>query len=241
VCPPELFDHLAARLPDRARVVEIGCGTGQATVPLAERGSEVVAVELGERLAAFARAKLARFPGVEVVHASFEEWQPPSVFDAVVAVNAFHWVDPGVRWAKARSVLRERGIAAVVTSSYVVPSDADRFWTDVQDDYQAVGAARIEPAEMHPIPWATTARRWTRAASSTCLDVKRYLWQVGFTAARYRELLETSSWHKALPEPARRELLARIQRRVAAQPGGAITATLAATLTLGRRRAGSAA
>ena len=35
--PTEVFDDLVAlaQLPDRARVVEIGCGTGQGTRPLA--------------------------------------------------------------------------------------------------------------------------------------------------------------------------------------------------------------
>ena len=49
VCPPRLFDDLVrlAGLGPRARVAEIGCGTGQATVPLAERGMTVTAVELG--------------------------------------------------------------------------------------------------------------------------------------------------------------------------------------------------
>ena len=59
--PPELFDDLVAlaRLPERARLLEIGPGTGQATVPLAERGYAVVAVELGAGLAAVARRNLA--------------------------------------------------------------------------------------------------------------------------------------------------------------------------------------
>jgi 16S rRNA A1518/A1519 N6-dimethyltransferase RsmA/KsgA/DIM1 with predicted DNA glycosylase/AP lyase activity len=47
-------------------VLEIGCGTGQATVPLAERGSRIVAVELGPAMAAVARRNLARFPAVQV-------------------------------------------------------------------------------------------------------------------------------------------------------------------------------
>src|SRR5271169_3624675 len=40
VCPPQLFDDLIdlAGLEAGGRVIEIGCGTGQATVPLAERG-----------------------------------------------------------------------------------------------------------------------------------------------------------------------------------------------------------
>ncbi len=59
--PPELFDDLAdmARLRSGSRVLEIGCGTEQATRPLAERGYKVVAVEIGPELAALARRKLA--------------------------------------------------------------------------------------------------------------------------------------------------------------------------------------
>ena len=61
VCPPQLFDDLVrlAGLAPGDRVADIGCGTGQATVPLAERGMAVTAVELGAGLAAVARRRLA--------------------------------------------------------------------------------------------------------------------------------------------------------------------------------------
>lgn len=64
VCPPALFDDLVplAALQPGARVLEIGCGTGQATLPLAERGLHITAVELGAQLAARARQRLAAFP-----------------------------------------------------------------------------------------------------------------------------------------------------------------------------------
>jgi 16S rRNA A1518/A1519 N6-dimethyltransferase RsmA/KsgA/DIM1 with predicted DNA glycosylase/AP lyase activity len=73
--PPVLFDDLArlAGVGPGCRVLEIGPGTGQATVPLAERGCRVVAVELGEGLAAVARRNLAGFRGVQVVTAAFED------------------------------------------------------------------------------------------------------------------------------------------------------------------------
>jgi hypothetical protein len=41
-----------------AKVLEIGCGTAQATVPLARRGYHVLCVELGDNLATIARGKL---------------------------------------------------------------------------------------------------------------------------------------------------------------------------------------
>ncbi len=61
--PEEVFEDLATlgRLRPRSRILELGCGTGQATVPLAKRGFEVVAVELGAGLADVARRNLAAF------------------------------------------------------------------------------------------------------------------------------------------------------------------------------------
>jgi 16S rRNA A1518/A1519 N6-dimethyltransferase RsmA/KsgA/DIM1 with predicted DNA glycosylase/AP lyase activity len=62
--PAEVVDDVvtASRLRRGSRVLEIGCGTGQLSVPLAQQGAELVAVELGPNLAAIARRNLADFP-----------------------------------------------------------------------------------------------------------------------------------------------------------------------------------
>lgn len=63
-----------------------GCGTGQATAPLAQRGGRVVAVELGPETAAVARRNLAAFPTVQVLTSAFEDWPLPiEPFDLVFA------------------------------------------------------------------------------------------------------------------------------------------------------------
>src|SRR6478609_4514695 len=76
--PPQLFTDLATRadLGPRSQVLEIGCGTGQATLPLAQLGCDVVAMDLSLDMAAIARRNLAQFPNVTVVAAAFEDWQP---------------------------------------------------------------------------------------------------------------------------------------------------------------------
>src|SRR5256714_9864166 len=124
--PPELFDDLVAYacLARGARVLEIGCGSGQATIPLAERGLEVVCVELGAGLAAVARRKLAGFPRVEVVHAVFEAWEAEEAsFDAVVAFTAFHWLDPQGKYANPARLLRPGGTHAVTETAHVQVED----------------------------------------------------------------------------------------------------------------------
>ena len=47
--PGALFDDILsyANLPQNARILEVGCGTGQATLPLARRGYAIDCIEPG--------------------------------------------------------------------------------------------------------------------------------------------------------------------------------------------------
>lgn len=95
--PDALYADLPALtgLRPPARLLEVGCGPGKATLPLARMGFPVTAVELGPALADEARRRLGRFPRVSVVTSSFEDWEPSqdACFDLVYAATAWHWVD----------------------------------------------------------------------------------------------------------------------------------------------------
>ena len=118
--PEQLLDDACAvaGLGPGSAVLEIGSGTGHATLPPARRGCSVVCVELGRQLAAVARTKLARFPRVAIVTAPFETWTPPHrAFDAVFAASSWHWLDPDVRYVKAAALLRPGGALAIVRAA----------------------------------------------------------------------------------------------------------------------------
>src|SRR6266571_2499952 len=201
VCPPQLFDDLIdlAGLGAGDRVLEIGCGTGQATVPLAERGLAVTAVELGAGLAAVARRRLAGFPAAEVVTSAFEDWTPPGTpFDAVVAVSSLHWIDPRLRYRKPHGLLRFGGTMAVAGCLWARPAEAERFWTDVQEDYRAVGFEGRPP----PPPAKIGPRHFPPEADGFFEEVAslRYPFQVLYQAEDYLANLATQSGAYALGE-----------------------------------------
>jgi SAM-dependent methyltransferase len=236
--PPAVFDDLTAlaRLPEAARLVEIGCGTGQATLPLAERGFRVTGVELGPELAATARRKLAAFPAVEIVNASFETWDPSRAgFDAVVAFTAFHWIEPELRYEKSARLLRDGGTLAVVSTHHVLPEDGDAFFTEVQEDYDAV----FPPDDRGPMPRPEAVRdigdEIDASGHFRNVAVRRYPWDVIYPADEYIALIDTYSNHRALDERARRRLYERIRRRIEARPGGKVRKAYLATLNIARR------
>ncbi len=84
-----------AEVPPAGRVLEVGAGTGQLTLPLVERGFNVTALEPGPRMAALLVRKLDPYPASRVVVARFEDAvQEPSAFDLVASATAFHWWTP---------------------------------------------------------------------------------------------------------------------------------------------------
>jgi SAM-dependent methyltransferase len=63
--PEELFEEVVSLsgIPSDGRILEIGCGTGQASVPLAGRGYRVLYVEVGRTWPRSPAATSKRTPG----------------------------------------------------------------------------------------------------------------------------------------------------------------------------------
>lgn len=236
VCPPQLFDDLIrlTGLGPGARVAEIGCGTGQATVPLAGRGMSVTAIELGAGLAEVARRRLASFPSAHVLTTAFEDWDPHGAwFDAVVAVNCLHWIDPQVRYAKPAGLLPPGAALAVGGCHWARPADAGPFWAGVQEDYRAVGYEGSPPPPPEQIgPWhfPAEAALFFREVASL-----RYPFQVTYSTADYLDMLATQSGTRSLGEARSAVFLSRVRDRLRSLGSPGLTATFVGFLTIGRR------
>lgn len=234
--PRELIDDLTPRIPPGGRVLEIGPGTGQATLPLAERGFSIVAVELGSELAGVARAKLAQYPNVEIVNAAFEDWDPGRAdFDAIVSFTAFHWIDPEVRYAKSARLLRRDGLLAVVETAHVIVEGGDPFWIEVQEDYDAV----VPSPDNRPPPGIEEVgdlrEEFRESGLFGAVEVGRFPWDVTYTAGDWIDVLSTYSPNIARDLETTQRLLDRIRARIEARPGGRVTKHYLATVTAGRR------
>ncbi len=116
--PDALIDRACevAALAPGAKVLEIGCGTGQLTRSLLERGLRVTAVEPGDQLIALAREQLEDAGDVRFVGERLEEVSVPSAhFQAAFSASAIHWVDPDVSWRKIAAALIDGGTLALVS------------------------------------------------------------------------------------------------------------------------------
>ena len=126
----DIFD-LSAMEPD-SRILEVGCGPGNATVSFARKGNPILGIELGEQLAQFARENCKQYPNVIIVRSTFEDYELiPHGFDLVISADAFHWIPPEIGYSKIMQALKETGSIALF---WHVPLDPQTDWSKAVDE-----------------------------------------------------------------------------------------------------------
>jgi SAM-dependent methyltransferase len=238
--PDELLDHLIDVTGVRAgdRLLEVGCATGKATLPLAQRGFRITCIELGPALAEAARANLSDFGEVEIVEGSFEEWARPmgAQFDLVFAATAWQWVDPAVRYQKAWEALRAGGHLAFWHAVHVFPDNGDPFFAEIQDVYKEIGEG-LPAGSAFPRPNELLDQRAEIEASGlfTVLDIRHFDWERVYDADGYIELLDTFSGHIAMEPWQREHLYGAIRVRLAQRSDGRVRRHWGAVLHIAKR------
>ncbi len=82
----ETLDFVTSRLPARARILEVGCGSGALARALLARGHEVVGIDRSEKA-----VKSARVAGFEAQRADFLEYEDEP-FEAVLFTRSLHHI-----------------------------------------------------------------------------------------------------------------------------------------------------
>ena len=210
-------------IENNSRILEVGCGTGKATRPFAERGYELVCLDIGADLIVVAREKLKEFPNVSFIEQAFEAWKSEDKFNLVISATAFHWVDPNVRYLKASEVLRSGGSLAVFSNQHVRKEEG--FFAESQSLY-----------DQYYLP--LTADRPTHTTNFPGVEAFRspirrvYPWTHTYSSKQYIKLLNTYSDHIALPDKNKRLLFEGIVNLIETKYDGQITKHYEAVLDL---------
>ncbi len=208
-----------ARLRSSSRLLEVGCGTGKATVHFASRGFTIDCVDPGQRLIAFARHNCRAWQNVTFTRATFEEIPlEESRYDLVYSAQAFHWVDPEIRVAKAARLLRDGGSLALI---YNYPGKVrDPVVQRLSEAIEEESGGKLKAWD-----YAQEVNDWRREIGATGLfgpvRVLEHRWKQDYSAEGYTGLFRTYSDFLSLPPRVRQRILRRI-REFIRDNGGSI-------------------
>ncbi|MGB8962863.1 MAG: class I SAM-dependent methyltransferase [Pseudonocardiaceae bacterium] len=215
--PDAMVERIVAASPGRD-VLDVGTGTGIADRQFQAAGCQVLGVEPDARM-----ADLARRFGLEIEVAKFEDWDPAGrAFDAVIAAQAWHWIDPIAGAAKAAQALRPGGRLAAFWNAFEPPPE-------VAEAFSAV-YRRVMPDS--PIDWLAMAGPDSYSALCTkAADAIQQAgafgdpeqWQFGwdrpYTRDEWLDQVPTFGGHSQLPPANLQELLTGIGAAIDAVGG----------------------
>jgi SAM-dependent methyltransferase len=236
--PEPLFADIVdfSAIPSGGQALEIGCGPGQATLPFARRGYQILCLDIGPDLLALARQNLCAYPNVRFENISFEEWPlQKDTFDLVYAATSFHWVPREIGYPKALQALKPGGALAVFSNAH--PRPFTGFFIEVQPIYQ-----RYLPQSGDRSPDRNTAAEieaeltWMRSTGLfSVVEVLTYPWSKTYSTGEYIRLLNTYSDHIALPEGRRRDLYQAIAELIDTRFAGQVERPYLTELFLARK------
>lgn len=210
--PDELIERVLDPSPRDLSVPDVASGTGIASRQMAQRGAQVLGVDLNPGM-----AEVAERHGVRTEVAAFETWDPDGrTFDRVTCAQAWHWLEPDVSTAKIASVLRPGGRLCLFWNMGGYPDD-------LADALEAT-YRRTLPSDAPPLVIGYAASRAGKPAgdlSGVAHQLRRsgqfgesqfesFPWSRTYTRDEWLDELQSHSDHAALPPDALRHLLNEI-------------------------------
>ena len=113
--PPDLINDiiLFSQIKKEGKILEVGCGSGQATISFAEKGYSITGLDISNDLLDIAKRKCSVFPQVRFMVNSFEDAViKENSVNLIISGLAWHWVKPERRYEKAYRILRDDGTLA---------------------------------------------------------------------------------------------------------------------------------
>lgn len=235
--PEELIDQAISLsgIPPTGRILEVGCGTGQATWAFARRGFSILCIELGPQMAEIAKAKLRDYPKVEIQISSFEDWElQEDAFDLVVGASCFHLLDPEIAYTKAARALKSTGALALLRNKQ--PRVDSPLFRELQQLYERyVPEITQRHYWQRPVEQDSEALAMGRSGLFEEAVVRRVEWSREYDAHGYVKLLNTYSDHNCLPEEKKRDFFPAVAKLIE-RHGGRLTKPYVATLYLAKKK-----
>ncbi len=237
--PDAMIEDILAYADPANEILEVGAGTGKATLSFASRGVTMTCLEPDPRMAERLRKECAPFSNVTIEVSRLENYSRPLAFDALIAGQSWHWVDRLRRWDLAYEAVREGGTIALFWNAYLITDEAIRGELRAIDERYSVDTSHYgvteDDLEGDEIELEEGWPAYDLVADSRFEDLvsRRYRRPLDYDADTYIDLLASTSSYRLLEEGDREHLFEDV-RAVLVRHAEAVPMTIVTDLFLGR-------
>ena len=144
-------------ITENSNILEIGCGTGNATLPFIKTGAKVTAVELGENLTDYTKDKFSEYENFNIINARFEDYKTDEKYDLIFAATAFHWIKPEYAYSRCKDLLTPCGVLATFWNTPRISRHNAELYSEIQALYaEYLPDSKEESASLTESKWYTS-------------------------------------------------------------------------------------
>ena len=206
--PVELVADLLdlADLTAGDRVLEVGAGTGLATERFLDAGLRVTALEPSADMAAQCARQLGSNPAFDLVEQGFEDsvGLEAGSFGAIIAVQAWHWMNPQTRFARAHALLRPGGHLCLIWNRPIAHGGLRGPLDGLYDQHLPELGDNRTPGQKEGLGGRSVAAEFAESGLFGPPTLVRRPWTHWYPTTDYLALLHTQSDHR-LADPGRRQ------------------------------------
>ena len=212
-----------AGIKPQNKILELGCGPGNATVAFVEREFNMVCLEPSLPACKLARQNCVAYPNVEIQQTTFEEWQlTENQFHAVLAATSFHWMNQKTVYQKAADALQDDGVLILLWN--MTPQPNYEVYQKLHEVYQIYtpAASRYENMETQEKIVYSFGKQVINSGKFKNLQTDCITCQKTYSVDDYLLLLGTLSPYLKLESAIRDSLFAGLKDKINKYYGGKI-------------------
>ncbi len=236
--PEELIDCILEKtqLQPGSELLEIGAGSGKATLPFVDRGFNLHCIEPGANLAAAGMEKFSPTKRVQYTLSRFEEWEAPKEkFDFAFSAQSFHWVPKPKGFELCAHTLKPGGYLGLYWNMYLTqssPVDLEMMNFFQKNNLWVIYLQNEEEAEkgidrnIHEIK---------ESGYFNPPRVYRFPWSQNYTAEEYLGFIKTGNGYLSLTQ----EIKERVDKEILGiinQHGGKVIRPYLCVLYLAQKK-----
>ncbi|OFZ26722.1 MAG: hypothetical protein A2381_17170 [Bdellovibrionales bacterium RIFOXYB1_FULL_37_110] len=221
--PNQVFEDIIrlTKINADSKLLEVGCGTGQATVQFARKGFSLHAIDIGENLIEIAKQNCKQFNHTSFEHISFEEHaQTNNQYDLIFSACAFHWIPVEIRYNLASKLLKDNGYLSIIT--LILLNNDEYIRSKFDKIYEDIAPEIYEPFNNKKSPDEQILKLKNEIeASSFFKDVSIFegVIETQYASEEYIKLLQTFSNHRNLCAQTQKLLYDKILKLIESAGG----------------------